>query len=83
MTRKQAQAIVVSLKGICQNDVSKKTTLLVIGSFQSSFLEEYKASKKLLAAQRLEKAGSPIQITNEKEFLTLIAQIFQLLSQNL
>lgn len=46
LDRNQAQAVVSSLKGICQSDITRKTTLLIVGSFQSNLLEGDRPSKK-------------------------------------
>lgn len=83
MTRKQAQAVVASLKGTNQNNVTGKTSLLVIGSFQGELLDDKEESIKLREAKRLKEHGVSIQLLNEKEFLKLLAIQFHLLYTNL
>lgn len=83
MTRKQAQAVVASLKGTNQNSVTGKTSLLVMGSYQEELLEDKAESLKLREAKRLREKGASIQLLNEKEFLKLLATQFHLLYSNL
>ncbi len=83
MTRKQAQAVILSLNGNNQNSVTHDTTLLVMGSRQSDLLKENQQSKKLTEAIRLKELGQRIRFMNEKEFIELVTQQFQLLLKNL
>ncbi|EIZ3214088.1 hypothetical protein MPC59_003031 [Listeria monocytogenes] len=83
MTRKQAQAIITSLNGKNQSSITQESTLLIIGSRQSDLLNECQQSKKLTEAIRLNKLGQGIRFMNEKEFIELITQQFQLLLKNL
>lgn len=83
MTRKQAQAVVASLKGTNQSSVTGKTSLLVVGFYQGDLIDDKEESIKLREAKRLREKGAFIQLLNEKEFLKLLAREFHLLYTNL
>lgn len=83
MTRKQAQSVVLSLKGANKTSVTQETTLLVIGSCQSDLFAENYHTQKLKEANRLKSEGQEIQFMSEQEFLQFITQHFQLLLSNL
>lgn len=83
MTRKQAQAVVSSLKGKHKSTVTQETTLLIIGNQQIDLLNDNQQSKKIIEANRLKSEGKEIQFLNEKEFIRLVTQQFQLLLSHL
>jgi len=83
MTRKQAQATVFALGGKSKNTITQDTTYLVIGNWQVNLLKEQHKSKKIIEANRLKKSGQIIKCINEREFIEMITQHFQLLLKNL
>lgn len=83
MTRKQAQSIIVGLKGHTQNAVTQKTTRLVTGYFPIDLIKGYIPSQKLVEVERALQSGQEIIIMNEKEFINFLSQHFYLLSQGL
>ena len=81
MTRKQAQSIIIGLKGHNQNAVTKKTTRLVTGNFPIDLIKGYQ--HKISEAKQSKRKGQRIMIMTEKEFIEFLAQTFQLLSKGL
>ena len=83
MSRKQAQALVLSLGGKIQKSISKSTTVLVIGNFQGDLLTGRISSKKIEAAQKRNEKKHFITIIDDKKFLSLIIEDLNLLHRNL
>ncbi|MCT0501600.1 MULTISPECIES: BRCT domain-containing protein [Lactococcus] len=83
MTRRQAQSIIIGLKGHNQNAVTKKTTRLVTGYFPIDLIKGYIPSQKLVEAEQAIQLGQEIIIMNEKEFINFLSQRFYLLSLGL
>lgn len=72
MTCKEAQQLIVSLKGRIANHVSKETTILVIGHYTKSLFDEEMLTKKEKLAQEYKSKGYLILLVNEKTFLELV-----------
>ncbi|MFK4935421.1 BRCT domain-containing protein [Lactococcus garvieae] len=83
MRRKQAQSIIVGLKGHNQSAITKKTTRLITGYFPIDLMKGYHLSQKLSEAEQAIQKGQAIIVMNEKEFVEFLAQTFQLLSKGL
>ncbi|MFK4898941.1 BRCT domain-containing protein [Lactococcus petauri] len=80
MTRKQAQYIIMGLKGHNQSNLTKKTTRLITGYFPIDLIKGYHPSRKLTEAEQAIRSGQSIIIMSEKEFIEFLSQTFQLLS---
>ena len=74
MTRKQAQSIIIGLKGHNQNAVTKKTTRLVTGNFPIDLIKGYHHSHKISEAKQSKRKGQRIMIMTEKEFIEFLAK---------
>jgi len=83
MIRKQAQSIIVGLKGHTQNAVTQKTTRLVTGYFSIDLIKCYTHPQKLVEAERALQSAQAIIIMNEKKFINFLSQHLYLLSQGL
>ncbi len=79
MSRKQAQALVFSLGGKIQKNISKSTTILVVGNL---FTEKV-SSKKIETAIKINDKQDSIKIIDEKTFFSLIKDNLYLLHSNL
>ncbi|MEM9587381.1 MAG: exonuclease domain-containing protein [Planctomycetota bacterium] len=72
LPRESVSEIAERLGGRCQNAVSDKTNLLVVGSTDRRTLKAgRKISTKQEAAEKLLQEGNPIRIVSESEFLQL------------
>lgn len=69
--RKDAAQICVNLGAICQNSVTKKTDILVLGNFDYNVTVKDKSSK-LKKAEKLILDGQDLLIMNENSFLDVI-----------
>lgn len=69
MTRDQAKSLIYSLSGHCQNAVSKKTTILVVGYSPIELFEQDSLSKKRLEVNHFISLGYSIVILTENDFL--------------
>lgn len=69
--RKDAAQICVNLGAICQNSVTKKTDILVLGNFDYNATVKDKSSK-LKKAEKLILDGQDLLIMNENSFLDVI-----------
>ena len=82
MTRKQAKAMVYSLGATTQDSVTKKTTILVVGTLQVDLLSETTLSTKYQQALNLINQGYSIKLMTEKEFFTSIKEELKLWESN-
>lgn len=73
LSRREAMQRAVNCGACCRNNVSKKTTFLVMGETDYSRVKNGK-SKKLQRAEELIEQGSELQILNEEDFLTMLGQ---------
>jgi DNA polymerase III subunit epsilon len=71
LPRKEAAKIAADLGCEVGNSVSKKTTILVIGTQDSSKLTGYEKSSKHREVEELIKKGFPIKILSEKDFIEM------------
>jgi len=71
LPRKEAAKIAADLGCNVKGNVSKKTTLLVVGTQDSSKLAGYQKSSKHRKAEKLIENGSSIQILSEKDFVEM------------
>ena len=69
--KEEAAQIVVNLGGKCDNNVNKKTDILVVGGLTSALIKEGK-SNKLVKAEQLKAKGKSIHILSEETFYELI-----------
>ena len=70
--RKDAQALVARLGGATVDDVSARTTMVVVGAAQSGPTADRERSSKLKRAQELiEQQGARIEILAEEQFCRL------------
>ena len=83
MSRKQAQALVFSLGGKIQKNISKSTTILVVGNLQGDLFTEKVSSKKIETAIKINDKQNSIKIIDEKTFFSLIKDNLYLLHSNL
>ena len=72
MTRKKAAGLITSRGGLFQNSVTSKTDYLVVGdnSYHKTHFPDQ--SLKLFHAYKLKRAGHPIEIISEEDFIFLI-----------
>ena len=82
MTRKQAKAMVYSLGATTQDSVTKKTTILVVGTLQGDLLTETTLSTKYQQALNLIDKGHMMTIMTEKEFFSFIKEELKLWYSN-
>lgn len=67
--RAEAQNLVVAVGGVAEKSLTKKTTILVVGTPNPrSWSPGASASRKLNTAQKMREAGSPIEVLTEEEF---------------
>ncbi|WP_216404730.1 exonuclease domain-containing protein [Arcanobacterium phocae] len=67
--RVAVQQLITAVGGICDSNLTRKTTLLVVGiPNPGAWAEGSSASKKLIKATKLREQGSPIQVLSEEEF---------------
>jgi len=71
LPRKEAAKIAADLGCNVKSNVSKKTTLLVVGTQDNTKLAGYKKSSKHRKAEKLIENGTPIQILSEKDFVEM------------
>lgn len=71
-TRKDAAQICVNLGAKCENSVTKKTNLLVLGGFEGVSNVKNNKSTKLKKAEGLILKGQDLQIMDEKTFLDYV-----------
>jgi DNA polymerase-3 subunit epsilon len=71
LPRKDAAKIAADLGCNVKSSVSKKTTLLVVGTQDTSKLAGYHKSSKHRKAEKLIENGTPIQILSEKDFVEM------------
>ena len=71
LLRKDAAKIAADLGCNVISSVSKKTTLLVVGTQDTSKLAGYQKSSKHRKAEKLIENGTPIQILSEKDFIEM------------
>ncbi|MFW7374401.1 BRCT domain-containing protein [Vagococcus fluvialis] len=83
MSRKQAQALVFSLVGKIQKNISKSTTILVVGNLQGDLFTEKVSSNKIETAIKINDKQDSIKIIDEKAFFSLIKDNLYLLHSNL
>ncbi len=69
--REQASQIIVNLGGHAQNDITKKTDFLIIGSYEN-VSEEYKSSKQKKAESYILK-GQDLKIISEGNFYDMLS----------
>ena len=69
MMRSDAQQIIADIGGFCQNDVSSKTNILVVGQQDYRLVGEDGLSNKQEKALKLLAKGADIEILSEEEFL--------------
>lgn len=69
ITRADATALIEAAGGRVVADVSRRTTLLVVGTGGWPFLRDGSVSRKLLRAEALVEAGEPLRIISETELL--------------
>lgn len=71
--RADIQSLVESIGALNSKSITKKTTMLVVGTPNpAAFAEGASGSRKLLKATKLREAGSPIQVLSEIEFFNLL-----------
>lgn len=67
--RASVQALIEAVGGVADNNLTKKTTILVIGvSNPRTFAAGASVSSKMRKASQLREAGSPIELLSEQEF---------------
>nr|WP_076388497.1 exonuclease domain-containing protein [Vaginimicrobium propionicum] len=67
--RAAVQQLVTTMGGLADKNLTKKTTLLVVGiPNPRSWVEGSSASRKLLKASQFRDNGSPIEVISEEEF---------------
>lgn len=67
--RSAAQQLVNAIGGVADKNLTKKTTLLVVGiPNPRAWKENATGSRKMLKASQLREAGSPIEVISEEEF---------------
>lgn len=71
ISRDAATEIITSLGGKCTGSVSKKTSILVVGTQDPDLVKDGKSSKER-KAEELMQAGHPIQILDEMSFYTVL-----------
>lgn len=72
MSRSRAMQEVENLGGKCANSVTKRTDILVVGSFEGNRQIRGEKSSKLLKAERYNEAGCTISIIGEEDFCELL-----------
>lgn len=72
-TRKDAAQLVVNIGGCCENNITKSTNFLIIGSMDSPQIKNKKSSK-LKKAEKLILAGQDLKILSEDTFYELIEE---------
>lgn len=82
MTRKRAQALVTGVGWNVQHAVTKQTTLLVVGHYQTKLTDPLDQSRKKLTALALKREGQKLKLISEKEFLLKIKESVDQLYQN-
>lgn len=71
--RADIHSLIETIGAIPSKGITKKTTMLVVGTPNpSTFAEGASGSRKLLKATKLRDAGSPIQVLSEIEFFNLL-----------
>jgi DNA polymerase-3 subunit epsilon len=71
LPRKEAAQIAAKIGCNVQNSVTQKTTILVVGTQDSSRLAGYDKSSKHRKAEELIKKGNQIKILSEKDFIKM------------
>jgi len=69
--KEEAAQIVVNFGGNCDNNVNKKTNILVVGGLNSTLIKEGK-SNKLLKVEQMKAKGINIHVLSEETFYELI-----------
>lgn len=73
--RAAVQKLVAAIGGAADKNLTKKTTLLVVGiPNPHAWAEGSSASQKLLKATQLRDSGSPIEVISEEEFFNRLAE---------
>jgi DNA polymerase-3 subunit epsilon len=72
LTRKQAAQLVVDAGGQATGGVSKRIDYLVLGMQDAGRLKDGVHSAKMLRAMELQRAGAPIELLSEDEFLRML-----------
>ena len=75
--RKDAAQIVCNIGGHCENNVTKKTNFLVIGSLEGNPLVEGGKSSKMKRARELILSGQDLQVLSETVFYDMISDYLQ------
>lgn len=75
--RKDAAQIVCNIGGYCENNVTKKTNFLVIGSLEGNPLVEGGKSSKMKRARELILSGQDLQVLSETVFYDMISDYLQ------
>lgn len=75
--RKDAAQIVCNIGGHCENNVTKKTNFLVIGSLEGRPLVKDGKSAKMKRAKELILAGQDLQVLSENVFYDMINDYLQ------
>lgn len=70
--RKDAAQIVCNIGGHCENNVTKKTNFLVIGSFDGNPLVKGGKSSKMKKAKELILSGQDLQVLSETVFYDMV-----------
>lgn len=72
-SREAARIAVREMGGSCKSSVSKKTDIVIRGSYDPATLKpNEQVGSKLIYAQELIEAGCPIQIIDEQQFLSIL-----------
>ncbi len=72
MTRREAHGAVKRAGGVAAGTVSRRTTLLVVGSRGLPILPDGRVTRSLERAETLRRDGAPIRIVGEDEFLAML-----------
>ncbi len=74
LTRKHAAQLVVDAGGHPASSVSKKVDYLVLGMQDASRIKDGSHSEKMLKAIGLQRAGAPIELLSEDDFLRMLPE---------
>lgn len=74
LTRKHAAQLVVDAGGHPASSVSKKVDYLVLGMQDASRVKDGSHSEKMLKAIGLQRAGAPIELLSEDDFLRMLPE---------